>query len=404
MTTHFDFTKPKLEALREPKPGGRIVYHDTHKNAAGLQLRHSGNTKTFFIQKRVDGKPERVTIGKFPDMSIENARKEAARLSALIAQKINPNTDARALKTETTLQELFDEFLKHRRNKRGAFLSEKTKRSYRYDFGLYLEKWGKRQLSQFKDTDFGKLHAAIGKEHPTTANRVIAMASSLFGYAVERKLFKGANPAHGIKKFPETKRDRFLQHDELPAFFKALAEEPNDTLRDYFLLSLLTGARRSNVQEMEWSQINLARAEWRIPTTKNGEPQTVTLSPEAVEILRNRQGCHAVWVFPGTGATGHIVEPKKAWRRVLDRAGIDNLRIHDLRRTLGSWQAKTGASLAIVGKSLNHKSPSTTAIYARLDLDPVRESVERATGAMLAAGGLKEAGEIIPINKRKQAK
>jgi integrase len=396
MTTHFDFTKPKLEALGVPKPGARIVYHDTHKNAAGLQLRHSGNTKTFFIQKRVDGRPERVTIGKFPDMSIENARKEAARLSSLIAQKINPNTDARALKTETTLQELFDEFLKHRRNKRGAFLSEKTKRSYRYDFGLYLEKWGKRKLSQFKDTDFGKLHADIGKDHPTTANRVIALASSLFGYAAERKLFKG-NPAHGIKKFPENKRDRFLQSDELPAFFKALADEPNDTFRDYFLLSLLTGARRSNVQEMAWSNINLDRAEWRIPTTKNGEPQTVTLSPEAVEILRNRQGCHDIWVFPGAGATGHIVEPKKAWARVLDRAGLDNLRIHDLRRTLGSWQAKTGASLAIVGKSLNHKSPSTTAIYARLDLDPVRESVERATGAMLAAGGLKESGEIIPL-------
>ncbi len=404
METHFNFTKPQLEALTEPKPGERVIYHDTHKNAAGLQLRVTNTSKTFFIQKRVDGKPERVTVGKFPDYSIENARKEAARLSALIAEGINPNTDARALKTETTLQDLFDEFLKHRRNKRGAFLSEKTKRSYRYDFGLYLGKWSGRKLSQFKDTDFGKLHSEIGKEHPTTANRVIAMASSLFGYAAERKLFKGANPAHGIKKYPETKRDRFLQSDELPAFFTALAEEPNDTLRDYFLISLLTGARRSNVQEMEWSQINFGRAEWRIPTTKNGEPQTVTLSAEALEILRNRQSCDPVWVFPGTGSTGHLVEPKKAWRRVLDRAGIDNLRIHDLRRTLGSWQAKTGASLAIVGKSLNHKSPSTTAIYARLDLDPVRESVDRATGAMLAAAGVKPAGEVVEINIKTRSK
>lgn len=400
MTTRFSFTKPQIDALPEPEPGERVIYHDTNKNAAGLQLRVTSTSKTFFIQKRVDGKPERVTIGKFPDYSIENARKEAARLTALIAQGINPNTDARALKTETTLQELFDEFLKHRRNKRGAFLSEVTKRSYRYDFALYLEKWGKRKLSQFKDTDFGKLHAEIGKEHPTSANRVIALASSLFGYAAERKLFKGANPAHGIKKFPENKRDRFLQSDELPAFFAALAEEPNDTLRDYFLIALLTGARRSNVLEMEWSQINLDRAEWRIPTTKNGEPQTVTLSSEALEILRNRQGCHDAWVFPGTGATGHIVEPKKAWKRVLERAVIDDLRIHDLRRTLGSWQAKTGASLVIVGKSLNHKSPSTTAIYARLDLDPVRESVERATNAMLAAGGLKESGVIVPIKRK----
>lgn len=403
MATHFSFTKPRLEALPELKPGQRVIYHDTHKDAAGLQLRHTSTSQTFFIQKRVDGKPERVTIGKFPDVSVENARKEAVRLSALIAQKINPNSDARALKTETTLQELFDDFLQHRRNKRGAFLAEKTKRSYRYDFGLYLGKWSKRKLSQFKDTDFGKLHAEIGKEHPTTANRVIALASSLFGHAAERKLFKGANPAHGIKKFPEEKRDRFLQHDELPKFFAELANEPNDTLRDYFLISLLTGARRSNVQEMQWSQVNLDRAEWRIPTTKNSEPQTVHLSAEAVDILRNRQAVTAgTWVFPGSGATGHLVEPKKAWARMLKRAGIENLRIHDLRRTLGSWQAKTGASLVIVGKSLNHKSPSTTAIYARLDLDPVRESVDRATNAMLTAGGLKESAEIINI-KRKTA-
>lgn len=401
METHFSFTKPQLETLPAPQSGERVIYHDTHKKASGLQLRVTSTGKTFFIQRRVDGKPERVTIGKFPDYSIENARKEAAKLTALIAQGINPNTDARALKTETTLQELFDDFLQHRRNKRGAFLSEKTKRSYRYDFGLYLGKWSKRKLSQFKDTDFGKLHAEIGKEHPTTANRVVAMASSLFSYANEKKLFKGANPAHGIKKYPETKRERFLQADELPAFFSALAEEENDTLRDYFLISLLTGARRSNVQEMQWSQINFDRAEWRIPTTKNGEPQTVTLSAEALEILRNRKTDNAgPWVFPGTGATGHLVEPKKAWRRVLDRAGIDDLRIHDLRRTLGSWQAKTGASLAIVGKSLNHKSPSTTAIYARLDLDPVRESVDRATGAMLAAAGLKPVGEVVELKAK----
>ncbi|MGJ0485151.1 MAG: tyrosine-type recombinase/integrase [Methylomicrobium sp.] len=387
----FNFTKVALDSLPLPSSGQRATYHDAKTH--GLQIRVTSNcVKTFSVFRRIkNGAPERVTLGRYPDMSIEQARKEAARINVLIAEGINPNTDARALKTETTLQELFDEFLKHRRNRRGAYLSEKTKRSYRYDFDLYLAKWEKRQLSKFKDNDFVKLHSEIGKEHPVTANRVIAMASSLFSYAAERKLFRGNNPAQGIKKFPETKRDRFLQSDELPAFFKALAEEPNNTLRDYFLVSLLTGARRSNVQEMQWQQIHFDRAEWRIPTTKNGEPQIVTLTPEVVEILRSRKDCDPKWVFPGTGATGHLVEPKKAWARVLDRAGIDDLRIHDLRRTLGSWQAKTGASLAIVGKSLNHKSHSTTAIYARLDLDPVRESVERATGAMLIAGGVKPA-------------
>lgn len=400
MTTHFNFTKPKLESLPCPESGERVTYHDSHKNAAGLQLRHTSTAKAFFIQKRIDGKPERMTIGHFPDVSIENARKEAARLTALIADGINPNNDVRALKTETTLQELFNNFLEHRRNRRGAYLSERTKQGYRYDFGLYLGKWGNRKLSQFKDTDFGRLHADIGKNHPVTANRVIALASSLFSYAGEQKLFKGANPAQGIRKYQENKRDRFLQADELPAFFQSLAEEANGTLRDYFLIALLTGARRSNVLAMQWREVNLDRAEWRIPVTKNGTAQTVTLSPQAVEILKGRIGCNDVWVFPGTGKTGHIMEPKKAWKRVLERAGIDDLRIHDLRRTLGSWQAKSGASLVIIGKSLNHQSPSTTAIYARLDQDPVRESVNKATDAMMAAGGLMETAQILPLKRK----
>ena len=397
----INFTKTVLDSLPLPASGQRQAYHDKKTN--GLQIRiTSTGVKTFCIFKRIkNGNPERVTLGRYPDMSIEQARNEAARINALIVEGINPNSDARALKTETTLQELFEQFLKHRRNKRGSYLSERTKSTYQYDFNLYLAKWGKRQLSQFKDTDFGKLHTEIGIDHPTTANRVIAMASSLFGHATECRLFKGANPAQGIKKFHENKRDRFLQSDELPAFFQALAQESNETIRDYFLVSLLTGARRSNIQAMQWSEIHLERGEWRIPTTKNGDSQTVTLTTEVVEILRARQGTNPTWVFPGSGVTGHLVEPKKAWKRVLERAGIANLRIHDLRRILGSWQAKTGASLVIVGKSLNHKSPSTTAIYARLDLDPVRESVDRATSAMLVAAGLKESADVVSFKQKR---
>jgi integrase len=396
----MNFTKASLDALPLAPIGGRVTYHDA--KTTGLQIRiTSTGVKTFSVYRRLKGGPvERVTLGRYPNMSIEQARKESARINALISEGINPNTDVRALKTETTLKELYVEFLKHRRNKRGAYLADKTKRTYTYDFNLYLLKWGNRQLSVFKDTDFSKLHTEIGKLHPTTANRVIAMASSLFGFATERKLFRGKNPAQGIQKFPETKRDRFLQADELPSFFKSLDEVPNDTLRDFFLIALLTGGRRSNVQAMRWDEIHVARAEWKIPTTKNGEPQTVTLTSEVLAILDIRRGCDPIWVFPGTGATGHLVEPKKAWAKVLERAEIDDLRIHDLRRTLGSWQAKTGASLLIVGKSLNHKSSVTTAIYARLDLDPVRASVEKATGAMLIAAGLKQDAEIVPFKQK----
>jgi integrase len=200
---------------------------------------------------------------------------------------------------------------------------------------------------------------------------------------------------------------------------------------------LLTGARRANVLAMKWQEIDFDRAEWHIARTKNGEPQTVPLIPEAVALLRGRhRQDDDVFVFAGSGSRGHLVEPKSGWRRIMDRdevtqlkarleaAGkplqdrpneplseslvrarrealaikIDpstlrmaDLRIHDLRRTLGSWQARTGASLAIIGKSLNHKSVQTTAIYSRLDMDPVRASIERATSAMFFAAGVQPA-------------
>ena len=107
------------------------------------------------------------------------------------------------------------------------------------------------------------------------------------------------------------------------------------------------------------------------------------------------------WVFPGAGATGHLASPKRAWKRVLDRAKIRDLRIHDLRRTLGSYQARTGASLVIIGKSLNHKSAQSTSVYARLDIDPVRESITRATADMLNHAGKRASANIHPIRGAK---
>jgi integrase len=204
--------------------------------------------------------------------------------------------------------------------------------------------------------------------------------------------WKGENPARRIELFPESSRDRFLLPEELPAFFRALAEEPNPIFQGFFLLSLLTGARRANVQAMRWSDVSFDLRRWRIPETKAGVPVVVPLTPLAFEVLEKlkeyrRPDCD--WVFPGRRLNGgHLVTPNLAWKRLLKRAGLENLRIHDLRRSLGSWQALTGASLQVIGKSLGHLRQETTAIYSRLTLDPVRESVEKATDAIrVAAGG-----------------
>ena len=182
------------------------------------------------------------------------------------------------------------------------------------------------------------LHTRVGKSNgPYLANRLLDLLGAMYNKARDIG-YTGDNPAKGIKKFKEEKRDRFLQGDELPAFFKALASEPNDLLRDFFLVALLTGARRANVQAMRWDDLDLDRGSWRIPGSeaKAGETIVLPLVAPALAILAARYKARkpSPWVFPSWGATGHLVEPKGAWKRICKKAGLVDVRIHDLRRSL----------------------------------------------------------------------
>jgi integrase len=241
------------------------------------------------------------------------------------------------------------------------------------------------------------LHAELAKERGNvTANRAVQLLRRLFNFARLQP-----NPAGGraVDFFPERSRERFLLPDELPRFFEALDEEPNDTLRDFFYACLWTGQRRGNVASMRWDELDLDAAIWVIPgaKTKNHEPHRVHLAAPMLKILkcrldtadaaiRNGDSRYTLgYVFPAhrfDAKTPHLTEPKTAWDRLLKRAGLKDLRIHDLRRSLGSWAAMTGASTLVIGKALGHLDPSSTAIYARLNLDPVRVAIDTATSAM----------------------
>jgi integrase len=301
MSKQINFTKSNIDSLPIPETGKRDTYHDT-KNS-GLQLRiTSTGTKTFSVYKRVKGgSPERVTLGRYPDMTIEKARKEAANITLQMIAGKNPADRLREAKREMTLNDLFQEYME----RKAAFnrRPDKPQATYR----LYLSDWGKRKLSTIRHEEIDRLHKKIGRSiGKVTANIVLKLLHVMFNKAInEWRIWKGENPAHGIAKFSEQSRDRFLQSDELPRFFHAVAKEENETIRDYVLISLLTGARRSNVLAMQWKDINFDRAEWRIEVTKNGTPQIVTLTTEVIEILLNRKPLDsAVFVFPGPGKSG----------------------------------------------------------------------------------------------------
>jgi integrase len=354
------------------------------------------------LYRKIQSKPEQIRIGPFPDLTVDQARKKAEELNGLIAKGANPQEVVRGKREELTLSELFQEVLErhltpHRR--------EKTVQEYTRQFEVHLKAWKGHKLSQIHRRNVSQLHIKIGQESgPYLANRVLAMLSMLFGKAKSLGLWNGDNPCTGIERFKEKSRDRFLQPDEIPRFFQALAEESNTIARDCLLMCLLTGARRSNVQAMQWEEVNWGQNTWRIPDTKSGDPLIVPLVPEAVEILKDRMQTaeDSLWVFPGRDSTKHIVELKTVWARLLKRAGIQNLRMHDLRRSLGSWMAAQGASLSIIGKGFGHKDPATTAIYSRLNIDPVRDPMERAVEAMFAAGDVSESIDIIPIDREER--
>ncbi len=384
MTTEknkFNFTKRSIEALPSPEKGKRAYYYDMKVRGLGIALTDKG-TITFIVYRKIDGKPERITLGRYPDLTVENARVKASDVNSQIGQGKNPNKEKAELRTEISFRELFDLYFE-----RYAKVHKKSWKNDEWQYRLHLSHWDKRKISSIRKSDVEILHGKIGKDHGHyVANRVLSQLSIMFNKAKSWG-WNGANPAIGIKKFREISRERFIQGDELPRFFKALEEENNRNLANFFMISLLTGARKNNVLSMRWQDISFSQATWKIPETKNGSSQLVPLSPEAIFILDERtQVKKCEWVFPSqTSKSGHLEEPKSAWKRILQRANLQDLRLHDLRRTLGSWQAATGANSYVIGKSLGHKTQQATAIYARLNIDPVRESVEKATSAMLKA-------------------
>lgn len=443
-TQRLNFTAKALEKIQPPtnpnsKAGGIYdVYRDTRERGLTLMV-SNGGAKTFYYYGKINGKPERIKLGKFPDMSIEKARTAAARERGKAGEGKNTNEERRKLRAETTLGQFFGEYMER--------YSKKHKKSWRYDEREIPQRvgdWFKKRLGditrQHIQKRMEKIHDTSG---PYAANHFLQRMRALYNKAIEWG-WEGSNPAEGIKQYKKTSRDRFLQPDEMPHFFKALAEEPNRTAGDYILLSLLTGARKMNVLQMRWEQINWERKEWRIPETKNGEPLTLPLSDMALEVLRRRQTSSlSPWVFADAkNGEHHYADPKKPWNRILMRGtlaaweadprlkplveearnniephkskhapknlpvtperiyktvqklaakqkinlpvGLMDVRLHDLRRTLGSYQAANGANSYIIGKSLGHKSQQSTAIYARLNLDPVRQAVTQANEVMLS--------------------
>lgn len=412
--TKFNFRIEALQKLECPKTGRKqVIVRDTRVHGLALRITPNGS-KTYVYCRRLPKENEspskvcEISIGKFEDVKLEQARNKATEYNYAVGQGKDPSIKSE--QQTSTYGTLFNRYIEEHAKLHTVTWEETVKNHKRY-----FAQWENRQLSSIKRDQvqswLNNLAMTNGKH---TANRNFNTFRAVFGWAVSKGILLSENPCVGITTFKTQARERFLQPgEEFERFAIALNREENETLRDFFWMCLFTGARCSNVLSMEWSQINMDLLQWRIPITKNNDSQTIPLTMNAMEILRRRRRDsegHPRWVFPSdrkgwkTGDKGHFVAPRKAFLRIVKNAGIEDLRIHDLRRTAGSYMAMQNVSPTIIGKALGHRSPQATAIYARLTQDPVRQALENAQAALVDPTKLlPKTDNVKNIRKKKQS-
>lgn len=400
----FPFTDQRIERL-EPPESGRASYYDAKAPELGLRVDANGR-KSYFWFRTMAGQPVFRALGEWPSTDIETARDAARELTGKQSKwrresYETPNPFYRG-DADLTFGKMFDQY-HAQHTARHAANPEKAKRSDEWMLDKYLPGFRERKARSIHSREVKALHAELSEEHgPVSADRVCQMLRRVYAWAIRQELYTGQNPALGVDFNGNARRERFLQPAELPKFFAELRADKDIDLQDSVLLALFTGARRGDVYSMRWADLDLDAAVWRTYASKDHLNYSVPLTAECVEILKRRAANaepDAVWVFPSYGKSGHLLELRKPWNEFRSRAGLGDFHFHDLRRTLGSYEAANGASLAVIGKSLGHAAGSSaTAVYARLHLEPVKAAVAQAASTIttLAAKKPEAQPELVP--------
>jgi len=369
--------KSSVEAL--PVGVNDVIYWDTLLPGFGVRVKPNA-TRSYVVQyrNRQTGRSRRKTIGRHgPLMTFSQAKEIAKVLLSDVVRGKDPVAEGRAYREAPTVADLANQYLE------SQAIPKKRPKSVRNDKSalnrFVLPKLGGRKVAEVTGRDIQRLHSSM-KETPYQANRTLALLSTMFELSI-RWEYRANNPAKGIAKFHEEKRDRWLSDDELARLLDALDDNPNQVAANAIRLQLLTGARIGEVLSARWENFDLDRGIWTKPShhTKQKRTEHLPLSSSAMELLtgiRKSQTNESAYLFPGRKPNKPIVELKRFWKAVTASAGLDDYRIHDNRHTHASHLVSNGMSLAIVGRLLGHTSPTTTQRYAHLADDPLREAAE----------------------------
>ena len=381
MNNKMKLTARVIESLETPQ-GARAYYYDTEVPGLAVGVGPSG-VKTFVLIKRFNGKQDRIKLERYHPKSynVEHAREAAKAQIHAASSGVNPAEARRASRSGMTLQKAFDDYLETRISRRGGHLGARTKSGYTFDFDNHLKSLATKPLASITQNQLRDIHSTLGKKHKTTANRVLSLASGIFSHADDRKNFSGVNPAKKIPKFREKIGTRYVEEDELPQFFEALAAVP-EPWRWAFSLAIFTGVRRTGVLSMQWSRVHLKRGTWDV-LLKGGDYATLTLSAEAVGVLEQiPKHLDSDYLFPARKGCKkpYLSEPKKPWAKLMDACKFpQRMTLHDLRRTIGSYQINTGTSAKVVSESLGHKSEKSAKPYTLVSKKTVIDAVAKAS-------------------------
>jgi integrase len=364
-----------------------VFVWDAELSGFGLKVTPAGR-KVFVAQyrNRGDGRTRRLTIGVFGPLTVEEARHEARKVLGQAAIGEDPASNRKRASGDMEFAPVLEQFLReHVEAKRKA----RTAEEYRRIANLHLlPRWKNRTVTDLSRQDVVNLHRDMAAS-PYAANRTVALLSKFFNWCEARGLRPDqSNPCRHVEKYPEMKRERFLSTEEFRGLgqtlehFEAAGSVTPWTTAAVWLL-IYTGARLNEVLTLKWQHVDLERGLLLLPDSKTGR-KTVYLNPSALAVLHKVPRIEGnPYVICGGKEGRHLVNLEKPWRAIRRQAGLDDVRLHDLRHTYASIAAGAGLSLPIIGKLLGHSQPQTTARYAHLAADPL-QAANAQIGAEIA--------------------
>ena len=377
MNARIKLTKRMVDRLEGD--GQDRFYWDSDLPGYGLRIRASGR-KYYVVQFRAKGQLRRMTLGRHGTLTPEAARRRAIALIAEAKNGTDPVSHRDTTHGMVTMSVLAERFLAEHVV---THCKPTTADDYRRSIRLYIApRFATRRVIDIQRRDIAALHHDM-RATPYQANRTIAVLSKMFNLAELWGLRPdGSNPCLHVKRYKEEPRERFLSQDEFVRLGRVLDEIDQDGSETRpavaaIRLLMLTGCRLSEIQKLRWEHVDLESGELHLPDTKTGS-RVVPLAPSAVRLLAGLSSDQQnPWVIAGKMPDSHLTDLHHPWWRIRARAGLNGVRIHDLRHSFASRAVALGESLPMIGKLLGHTQVQTTARYAHLARDTVKASASR---------------------------